>query len=350
MRRAWTVAIIFLFFWAAIAQANAAPGRPLTLESSGQATWPPATDGSILDTEIGKLASSMKRGTWAKLETKGLTPGFMYVTAPNGKVLHIAGWTDDGKWDPVTKQFLYLGFRQVQKFIVYSAETNEWREIPNPGDTGTGHIYSNNALDSAHGIYYHAKTYSDVVHKFSLANQVWDQLPAVGLQHRSHGTALEFFPGLGLFYHSRHEGIFRYDQQKHTWLNIATQDDKGKRLYRYVGIARYNPKHEEMLFAGGYDTGRNLIRLDKNGKLTTLAEIPGEISVRQDRVLVDPSTGDYLFWVNRALYKFSSVLNEFTPVPNYTEPFDSAALTVPATIPELGVIMFVDKEVWLYKP
>jgi hypothetical protein len=50
------------------------------------------------------------------------------------------------------------------------------------------------------------------------------------------------------------------------------------------------------------------------------------------------------------LYEFNSQTNQYRPVIDYRPPWGKYEMPVPAAIPELGVILFVDDKTLLYKP
>lgn len=102
----------------------------------------------IPETELGKLAASLQPGEMKELKTKGLTRNLIkswYDWDHDAKGTRIYGaqamfeimtgnWSNDAKWDPVTRQVLYIGIGHyaAMKFVTYSADSNEWRLEPVP--------------------------------------------------------------------------------------------------------------------------------------------------------------------------------------------------------------------------
>jgi len=107
------------------------------------------------ETEMGRLAASMKPGTWAELKTAGIVE----TLKANGASGAIFGYSEDGAWDPETRRFLYLGGNHngTPRFVSYSADDNTWRTLPQPAWIGkwTMHGYDHNAIDPASRVFYH---------------------------------------------------------------------------------------------------------------------------------------------------------------------------------------------------
>ncbi len=93
------------------------------------------------ETELGKLAASLKPGEMKELKTKGYTGSVLkswYSWDHDEKGTRIYGaqkmfnvaisWSHDAKWDPVTRQVLFIGIGHYAslKFLSYSADTNTW--------------------------------------------------------------------------------------------------------------------------------------------------------------------------------------------------------------------------------
>ena len=81
-------------------------------------------------TVLGDLAASLQPGEWAELNSNG----FGYDLLDAGSAHHILEYTEDAKWDPVTKQFLCIGQGHYAnlKFITYDDATNTWTNEPKP--------------------------------------------------------------------------------------------------------------------------------------------------------------------------------------------------------------------------
>jgi hypothetical protein len=307
-------------------------------------------------TVLSKLAAKMKPGSWASFSSAGRPKDLMFVRNSRGQRWHIAGWTDDGKWDSLRGQFLYYGFRQARKFIAYSEEKNEWRVIKKhfkwPLKHSMGHIYGGNAFDPARGIFYHYATGSKNVFGYDLAKDEWSELPALPFGKGDHGSSLEYFPELGGLVHHRSAGkggvLHLYKEKTRSWSALGKTAVCG-----YHSMARYNPQLKELLIAGGNHSPNLVEKIDSTGKITRLKDSPVEMNIRLDKLVVDPPSGRYLFFSNgvRRLDEFDSKTNSWKRVAGYKRPADFGRheLPVTASVPEYGVVMFVDIRIRLYK-
>ncbi|ANG62478.1 hypothetical protein A8C75_08230 [Marinobacterium aestuarii] len=318
------------------------------------------TTGKKIDSELSKLAHAMKPGEWAELKDKRphkLMRVFVGHRESGKEVWHhIAGWTDDGKWDPKTRQFLFMGFRKQNKFIAYSEDSNQWRVLPGPfgwntsapgtfkdtRKTGFGHVYGRNALDADHGIFY--VSLADYTYAYNLQDGTWSRTPG------GSDMSIEYFPGLGLLSHETRPNKSKtgfplnlINPDTSTWEPFATLPFSG-----YHAIVHYNPKMDEMLFIAG-NKNRSVISLKRNGQLTRKKDLPFDMTIRYGQVVVDPNTGLYLIFSQGSLTEFNSKTNQYRSVRDYRPPWGKYEMPVPAAIPELGVILFVDDKTLLYK-
>jgi RNA polymerase sigma factor (sigma-70 family) len=302
-------------------------------------------------TVLSKLADSMKPGAWADLKTKA--PPKLWEVGPAGPKpwLKIHGWTDDGAWDSRTGQFLYMGFRLALKFIAYSEEKNEWRTVPErfkwPLKSSFGHIYSDNAHDSARSIYYHHVSGSNLVYAYDLAGKKWTQLPPGPFRGKM-ATSLEYFPELGGVIRHGEKKVHFYDERKKSWSMLGKTQTSG-----YHSLARYNPLRKEVLLAGG---GNAIVeKIDAKGKITRLDDCPSKLSVRFDKLTIDPVSGRYLIFASggKKLYELDSEKNEYRLVAEGKDEPVVHSWAIGAPIPEYGVVMFaatqITKGVKLYK-
>ncbi len=300
-------------------------------------------------TSLSKLASSMKPGTWAKLETK--IPERLWSAPQPSKGLHIGTWSDDAHWDSRTGQFLFFGVRQARKFVAYSEVTNAWRVIEFEGAKDApelkqrfGHQYSNNSLDAERSRFYTSR------YQYDLLTDEWNQLPPTKLAQQT--MVYEFFSAMdGLLCLAKKPtgalSVYREDQQ--AWASLGVLPVNG-----YQRLARHNPFRQEVLFAGGNDS-QAVVILSKDGKATRMKDFPiAPLTVRHSIVTVDPLSGRYVFLVppERKFYEFNSETNTFRLIDDFTTtpwPFGRYEAPVVAYIPEYSVTMWADKTVWLYK-
>lgn len=312
-------------------------------------------------TELSKLAASMKPGDTAKLNTT--MPKGLWKSPPPSRGLHIAGWTDDAHWDSRTGQFLYMGLRQTRQFIAYSEEKNEWRviELDKKSDNPCfqsqfGHIYSSNGFDPERSRFYHRyngfkseKEGLDLkggISWFDVPTGKWTKLPPAPENSTFKGQAVEYFSAMdGLILLGPKTWILKTGSPK--WEPVGDSPVDG-----YHSLIRHNPYRKEILMAGGNQQLRTVARITKEGKIERLKDFPSDLSVRSDKITVDPLTGNYLILKNedKKLYEFNPDKNEYVPVENFKYPYSKYPLPVWAFIPEHGVVMWAEPEgVFLYK-
>ncbi|MBE7462200.1 MAG: hypothetical protein HS116_01790 [Planctomycetes bacterium] len=323
--------------------------------------------------ELSKLALSMQPGTWAELKTE-VPPGTWSSPKVNGGRndggsggLHIAGWTDDAHWDSRTGQFFFMGLRQTRRFIAYSEEKNAWRTVEldptsdNPCFRSKfGHIYSSNGFDHERSRFYHRYNGFESekeglkleggISFFDALTEKWTKLPAIPANSGFTGQSIEYFGAMdGLVILGKKAFIFSNARQK--WEDLGASPVDG-----YHSLFRHNPYRNELLMTGGNNNLQVMARITKEGKIERLKDVPVELTVRGDKITLDPATGNYLIFGFRddagaKCFEFDSNANEYRAVETAIAqwPFKSSAMPVCAFIPEYGVSMWADGKVYLYK-
>lgn len=318
----------------------------------GQANWLPGGDATRQavearrgNTELSKLAATMKPGTWAELKTD--MPERLWSAPLPSKRLHIGTWSDDGQWDSRTGQFVYFGVRQTRKLVAYSEEKNAWRVIEFEGKENApellqrfGHQYSKNSLDPERSRYYTAE------YRYDLLTDKWTQLPFPG----PYSMAYEYFSAMNglVSVASRPVGTLRfYSDETNAWSELGTIPVHG-----YHSLVRHNPFRQEVLFAGGNDSQAVALLL-KDGTTKQLKDFPEPLTVRTGIVTVDPLSGRYLFVSpEKKFYELDSEKNEYRLLEDFSvNPWGFGRYDAPlvAYIPEYGVTMWADSKVLLYK-
>jgi len=207
--------------------------------------------------------------------------------------------------------------------------------------TTFGHAYGGNALDIVGGKFYRAM--AGYTYVYDIADQSWDRFPGGNMM------SIEFFPGLGLLSHSskpHRKGFYKlelFDEKNKKWIDFTELP-----FSAHHALARYNYLLDEMLIIAGNDS-RTVVKIDPDGTVTRLKDLPFDMTIRHGKLVVEPNTGKYLIFNLGKLFEFSSTENEYREVPDFKDPWDKYEMPVPATIPEYGVIMFVDKKTLLYK-
>lgn len=312
-------------------------------------------NGKKVDTILGRLARSMKPGTWAELKTVGHTRELLKVGNH-----HIYQYTHDACWDPKTRQFFFLGQGHYSdlKFTCFSDHTNSWTTLPTPwwqrdekkGFGPIGHAYGNNALDPA-GYFFHQQYGTYTVHRCDIARGSWDTLPEVpkNMGQGGHSSALEWFPELGGLVRLSGSILAVFDGKEQKWRLISNKKLPLGELHHF---AEYNPVHQLMVFGGG-NKSNALYKLDKTGQVTPLKAPPLASLDNTHRYLIraDSVTGDYLVVsnVDKKFFAFDPVRDSWRELPNDVPEYDGM---VAAPVSTYGVILccsYKSGKVWLYK-
>lgn len=304
------------------------------------------------NTELARLAASLKPGQWAELNTQGLTKEMTQTS----KTYSIFGWSDDGVWDPVTEQFLFMGFRQEYKFIAYRASTNAWQSYPAIECKQTfGHPYGNNAIDPANGIFYTLECGTDRIHAFDTRKGTWTALPPIPFKHQGLALSIEFFPEKKALIFLYHHQAYAYDPATNKWTewvkNIPSRPD-------HV-LFHYNPKHKCLLLIGGKMDNCLVAVIDAQGKIAAKKNAPVEIGMGSayNTAVPDPATGDVIVSsVKDDTYAYDLAADEWHCLGKTAEVTPlRLGCPIGAALPKYGVTMWVEgysasaRHVWLYR-
>jgi hypothetical protein len=247
------------------------------------------------DADLGKLAASMKPGSWAELKTDGYTADLL--KAQNH---HILEYTGAATWDPTSQQVLFVGqgHYSALKFITYSAKANAWqlRETPEwwKGDPKTGkgpigHAYYNNTIDPVKGVLYHHQSATRLVHRYDIAKKEWTTLPEIKDAATGHGTAIAYFPERKELVRVLGGTVHVFNEEKNAWTRLTDKLAMGP----YHNVAQYSSAQKVVLLGGG-NNSKDLYKLDAEGKLTKLPPAPFEVGINTAVVTSDPVSGDFL--------------------------------------------------------
>ena len=310
-------------------------------------------------TELGKLAASMKPGTWAELSTRGYTAELLKVQNH-----HILEYTGAAAWDPTSRQVLFVGqgHYSALKFISYDAAANAWKLRETPpwwkGDAQTGkgpigHAYYNNAIDPARGVFYLHQSATRLVHCYDVAKEEWKTLPEIAGAATGHGTAIAYFP--------ERKGLLRvlggtvhfFSEEKNEWTKLGDKLSMGP----YHNVAHYSAVGKVVLFGGG-NNSKDLYKLDAAGKITQLKPAPVEVGINTTVVTSDPVSGNFLvLHKDDKFYSFDAAEDAWKELGTEGMPFrmKGSSFDVVATpVSNYGVTLFFTAErkglkVYLYK-
>ena len=318
---------------------------------------------------LSDLAASMGPGTWAQLNTNNILPALSNTGGASGMTF---GYTDQGIWDPISRQFFFVGgdHNVKARFVTYSESNNTWQTLPTASWFGGGpgiamHGYHHSAINTSGRFLYHRPFGSAVVQKYNLSTQTWDGLPDVSgvINYISCCVAVTYFPERNsLVYASIDSGtngaVAEYSEQTGQWQRIQGNLPMGG----YHNFAEYNPVHKVVLFGGGNNPGsRKIYKLDASGQITALRDAPIDLGIQQTIVTVDPVSGKYLIFGNsNNFYAYDISTDTWQlqsgSLPIFTAPIYSPAVhgIVATPISNYGVNMFVKCHistcsVYLYK-
>ncbi len=178
-------------------------------------------------TSLGQLADTLQPGQWVEVNTNGFSNGAFLETNTGP----ITQWSDKGVWDPTRRRFYFMGAPHggVDKFIIYSADTNTWTTGQNPCQaTGTActvtHGYEHLTVNPATGELYYRVYYSPLVFKFEPSTGVWSRianLPLAAPAIQCCG-ALEWFPDRNeLIFVDGDWGVWAYTPGTNTWRKLS---------------------------------------------------------------------------------------------------------------------------------
>ena len=327
---------------------------PITPPTPSPAPTPAPSGSSALAT----LAASMAPGTWAELQTSGMS-ATMKVSGTTG---HIIAYTDDMVWDPVSKQVFYIGADHLApegpQFVSYAESNSTWQKLTRPtwlSSLTFFHAYDHSAIDQARGIYYHRPFGSNTVHRYNIATQSWTSLPDVTGVYNNCCDALEVFPELGGLIWIRSGGeIFLYTESTSQWTTLTT----GLSTNGTWHFAEYNPIHKVLIF---WNSGGLFYKLSSSGQITQLQTptVPIYDGSGFNGVLsVDPVSGKYLLLTpsSRAFYSYDVTTDTWATLASTGKPDMTGRGVIATPIASYGVTMFAncsnfanDCRTYLYK-
>jgi hypothetical protein len=308
-------------------------------------------DANVPSTELSKLVSSLQPGSWAKLDTVGLTSNFL--AAEDGNT--ILAYADSAVWDSASQQLVFLGGNLSHKHIVFSATTNAWRVEARQswfcsGDC-TAQAHDQHTLDSARGVMFYRAFNSSAVRRYDVANAAWDTVADLPGSEGVCCGGLAYFPEANGLVFAFGGSVRRWDEPSNTWTEVTEQLAMGA----YNNVAEYDPVHKVVYFGGGRDS-RAFYKIDPSMKITKLADAPISNWIASANTVVDPVSGHCLVIVNTpasAFHEYDPDADAWRTLP--TPPFPNPAYTptgVAAALPEHGVILALrgdPAQLWVYR-
>jgi hypothetical protein len=355
-----------------------------------EAAKPATKPADVKNTALGRLAASLKPGEMKELKTGGynshlLNSWYDWDHKANGgkgdriygaqRMFNIitGGWANDGKWDPVTRQVLYLGIGHYAalKFVTYSADTNAWTLMPvptwcDPRDPKSvacrtqkgkriwprSHTYDSQFIDPKKrlfGILWRPRIYT---YNIDTKKWSWHRVRSANMKNANMPT--EYFPEMGKVLHiGSGNSLFSCDPE------TGKEQGLGKVSIGIHGTMEYNPIYKVMLVGGGSggkggEGNRNVSLVDGKGKITELKPLPELLlCTPRAKLMCDPVSGEYIIqgcpiWKSKVkpkVYALHPVRNEWKEIPGMNFP---SGVAIP--INTYGVIMICTKrKVFVYK-
>jgi hypothetical protein len=269
---------------------------------------------------LGDLAASMAPGTWAELETKGLTPELLEV--PHSVMTYnVLEYQNSGVWDPVSRQVLFVGGPHggQGKFITYDEASNTWRQEPDPTPVSmlSTHGYDHNTLNTATGELYFRPYASANIYKYKIATKTWGHLTRIPNTEYNCCGAVEYFPEReGIVFVGRNELLF-YNTRRGSWSAPWTTIRTG----RYHATAEYSPVAKMVVFGGGSGV-RTVYRMDRNGKVTPGKDSPFPLDSGGHAIFTaDPVSGQFLLFAEDETFHVYDPVADRWELQNQRPPF-----------------------------
>jgi hypothetical protein len=346
---------------------------------------------------IADLATSMKPGSWAQLNTNNFQSGAVLAPPGAGSILE---YTDRQVWNPVAKTVMIVGGSHTPSTgqcadtmaVQYAEATGTWSSLPNPcpnfdqssfnGIANLGHAYDHNTIDTNTGNLYHRQYYSGNVAVFQQATQTWTKFTnayCTGSSCEVAGALTYFADRNSLVMLDGDDGVWEYALSQGTtgsWKQRASSANRAGMSPVLSGVSSYHNEAEysaqcHCVILGGGNGSTTLYKYDASGKFTQIATAPAPVKIPDcsasngSILTVDPVGGDLLLWdfatAGSQFYEYNPGTNTWKTVsiasPIFPGPDGGTCQTVAIPISTYGVVMFVQKSsasgggagIWLYK-
>ncbi len=269
---------------------------------------------------LGDLAASMAPGTWAELETKGLTPDLLQVPRPT-MVYNVLEYQNSGVWDPTSRQVLFIGGPHdgLGKFITYDEATNTWRQEPDPQpqEMLSTHGYDHNTINPRTGDFFFRPYDRPDIWRYNIPTRTWSRQTRIPNVEYNCCGAIEYFPDRnGILFVGRNEIAF-YSFSWRMWSSPMTTVKTGP----YHATAEYSPVDKVMVFGGG--SGVNTIYvMDAKGNIKRGADSPVPLDSGGHAIFTaDPASGKFLLFGEDASFHVYDALTDRWQVQTQRPPF-----------------------------
>ena len=280
---------------------------------------PPAAS-SVAASALGDLATSMAPGTWAQLETNGLTPALLQVSRPT-MIYNVLEYQNSGVWDPTSRQVLFVGGPHdgLGKFITYDEATNTWRQEPDPKpeEMLSTHGYDHNTINPKTGDFYFRPYDSPDIWRYHIPTKTWSRQTRIPNVEYNCCGAIEYFPERnGILFVGRNEIEF-YSLSWRMWSSPFATVKTGP----YHATAEYSPVDKVVVFGGG--SGVNTVYvMDRKGNVKRGADSPVPLDSGGHAIFTaDPVSGKFLLFGEDATFHVYDAMTDRWQAQSQRPPF-----------------------------
>ncbi|MCA9741027.1 MAG: hypothetical protein H6695_19780 [Deferribacteres bacterium] len=309
---------------------------------------------------LARLAANLQPGSWAELETHGMTKELI---ASNGSYRTILEYADKAVWDSDSETLFFVGGGHYagMEFISYNAQTNTWEHLDDPywfSGIEICHAYHAVAIDVKRRLLFFLLCNSRKVYQYHIETKQWSQLPENPNGSTSSAMALEYFPEMDGLVHVINGEVNFFDKKKSNWLNLAMDLTMGN----YHNFAEYNPVHNSILFGGG-NSSTDIYKLVADGGIQKMTSAPFVLALSRAVITSDPVSGEFLVLGGETdFYSYNIKTDYWKRQPSPTVPIFKHVANesnifgcLAAPVSNYGIVMFVkltkarSARVFLYK-
>ena len=314
---------------------------------------------------LATIAAALPVGSWQELTTNNI--GALNQNGTDGNIIVYGA---DAAWDPGSRKLLFVGndhidsvMSEADHFVIYSADTNSWRNMPPPPWStpgSTDHGYYEHAVDPSKGLMYRrANKSARTFGIFDIASETWSSTTTDNGLSGSAAccSGVDWFPELGGMVHVQGGepggGVVRLlNASTGQWSGLAsglTSLSDGTFTY-----AAYNPVAKVLIFGQKFVS----YKVTATGAVSQIALSPNlyDGTGFLGSVVTDPVSGEFVVLTSgtRELYTYTVATNTWQTRLSTNMPDLNGYSVIGASVPNYGVILYVTCKAascmtWVYK-
>lgn len=324
-----------------------------------------APSAAFAQNALATLAASLPVGSWQELTTNNI--GVLNQSGTDGNIIPYGG---DAAWDTGSRKLLFVGNDHIDSvtsetghFVIYSADTNSWRNMAPPpwSEPGrTDHGYYEHGIDATRGLMYRRQSHlGRSFGVFNIASESWTTTATDLALDGTYAccSGVDYFPELGGLVHVQGGepggGVVRLlNASTGQWSGLGspmTPLSDGTFTY-----AAYNSVAKVLIF------GQKFVayKLTASGAVTQIAFSPNlyDGTGYLGSVIADPVSDEYvvLTATTRQLYTYTVATNTWQTRLSTNMPNLNGYSVIGASVPNYGVILYVtckaaSCKTWVYK-